>query len=292
MAWAKVWRDTASDIESDPIYTRTVRISGGFMATPDFYELLDNKGVLSFLAGAGGWFLKQAWDAIRSKTKRIQYTVAHNRIALSADDPVFGSVRVMWQGNEMRVLYTSHVRIENSSFKDFTNVSFTIFCGEGNQLLGERTGITGTGQIVEWSDQFRRDMTVPTGQSPTQAQIDRFRRERQYSISVLNRGQVLEFNYLVSVDRADRNPVLVVDMLYPGVSLEFQVMQQLVHGVPVSVALKLGLLLCFVVVGLSSYFVAEAWVAGLLCVIVGLFAQSLGAMVFKAFDWLRLLLYR
>ena len=52
---------------------------------------------------------------IPAKTVRLRYSTRVERIALAAEDPIFGSVGVTWGANNVRNLYMGSVEVGNSS---------------------------------------------------------------------------------------------------------------------------------------------------------------------------------
>jgi hypothetical protein len=83
-----------------------------------------------------------------------------------------------------------------------------------------------------------------------------------------------------------------LDLLHSGVRVQYKPMLPRVHGVPVRVALSIGLITCLVVLVLSSVLLAEAWAAGLICLVAGLFAQSVGAFVYRVLSFAKALVVR
>jgi hypothetical protein len=56
------------------------------------------------------------------KTKRLRFSTTMVRIALAANDDIFGSVRVSWREQDVRKLYLASVEVENASGTDFESV--------------------------------------------------------------------------------------------------------------------------------------------------------------------------
>ena len=70
--------------------------------------------VLSALSAIAGALFWNFVEVFRGRIKTLEYTVTHQRVGVSADDPIFGTVLVTWQGNPVHNLYVSTVRIENN----------------------------------------------------------------------------------------------------------------------------------------------------------------------------------
>ena len=99
---------------------------------------------------------------LANKTARLRYSMRVERVALAADDPVFGTVRITWgDGHNMRNLYLATLEIENLSTRDFENVEFKVYCANETTLLGEMTSVHDSSYTVQWSPAFRESLTVP-----------------------------------------------------------------------------------------------------------------------------------
>lgn len=62
------------------------------MPLPDIQQLLDSKLLLAGLSPVGGGLIGNLIAVLRNRVKTLEYTVSHDRVGVSADDPVFGSV--------------------------------------------------------------------------------------------------------------------------------------------------------------------------------------------------------
>ena len=58
------------------------------------------------------------------------YFVWHNKVGVSVDDAVFGTVRVTWNDNLVANLYSSTVELRNESLKDYENVVVRVFSND------------------------------------------------------------------------------------------------------------------------------------------------------------------
>lgn len=250
------------------------------MNLPDLQYLLDNKLVISVFSVFSGTLIGSVLTALRGRLKVIEYTVVHDRVGLSTDDAIFGSVRVIWQGVDLTNLYSSVVTVENSTSTDFTNLKLKVYTGD-TSLLNERTEIPGTTYTLKYTPDFAASIEVPTGATPTDAQFQIFRHNREYIVPVLNRGQRLVLHYLTTVPNSHSSPSVWVDLVHQGAQISFRPLLQEVHGVPIKIALPLGLLACLVVLVLSSVYVKQPWVAASIAMSFGLVAQSVGAVIYR-----------
>lgn len=120
-------------------------------------EIFDNRIVIAtgaFIAGIFGTWITQQ---ILNKRGVIGYSVIHNRVGISADDAVFGSVKITLNGNEMPNLYLSVIEIRNESSKDYENVELRVWSND-SVLLSEQTQIDETSYRLEYSEKYKKEL--------------------------------------------------------------------------------------------------------------------------------------
>lgn len=187
----------------------------------------------------------------------------------------------------MRNLHIVFVEVENTSSRDFENVDLKVYTGSETVLLNERSSVVGTPYIVDWSQHFKASLVVAPGAMPTANQWDIYNHSREYRLPVLNRGQLLQFSYLCTRPLDDAPPAVFVATQLKGAKLKYQVRSNLVLSVPVQVALSRGLVIAAAVVVASGLSLRNVWAASGISMAVGLFAQLVGALEYKAERWLR-----
>lgn len=260
------------------------------MTIPDLSQLIDNKAILSLLSAIIGGFIGNLIAVLRARVKTLEYSVTHDRVAVSADDAIFGSIRVTWQNVNVTSLYSSRVTLENPTGSNFTNLKIKVFTTD-TLLLGERTEISGTSYSLRWTDDLQEQLRVAAGETPTQEQFRIYNHLREYTIPVLNRAQRVLMTYL-TVPTGSQSPIISLDLLHEGVRVQHRAVVPHVHGVPVRVAVASGLVTCIAVLVLSSLFLAEPWAAATVCLATGLFAQSIGAFLYRGFRLIKSVVLR
>lgn len=261
------------------------------MTLPDIQQLFDNKFLISGISILGGALIGNFIAVYRSRIKVLEYTVTHDRIGLSADDAIFGNVRVTWQGHEVTNLYSSVVTVLNGTTVDYTNLKLKVYTGS-TLLLTERTEISGTTHILKWAPEYAALLQIPAGRVPTDQQLNTHRHSREYLVPVLNRGQRAVMHFLTTVPSQNEKPGIWVDLLHPGAQIEFRLLTQQIHGVPVRLALPLGLLASLAVLLGVSFLLTEVWAAALISLVIGLIAQSIGAWIYRAIRFIKHLVLR
>ena len=251
------------------------------MSLPDFQQLLDSKALISGISILGGALLGNFIAVYRSRVKVLEYTVTHDRLGLSTDDAIFGNVRVTWQGHDLTNLYSSVVTLSNGTSVDYTSLKLKVYTGN-TLLLTERTEIPGTTHILHWTTDYSAALQVAVGGVPTEEQFSTYRHSREYNVPVLNRGQRAVMHFLTTVPNQNEGPSLWLDLLHPGVQIQYRQLTQEIHGVPVKLALPLGLLASLAILLAVSLWLTEVWAAAAIAMLAGLFAQSIGAWIFRA----------
>lgn len=261
------------------------------MTLPDLQQLLDSKLLISGISILGGTLLGNFVAVYRSRIKVLEYTVTHDRIGLSANDAIFGNVRVTWQGHEVTNLYSSVVTVINGTTVDYTNLKLKVYTG-ATLLLTERTEISGSTHVLSWTPEYATRLSVPADGVATDQQLDLHRHSREYQIPVLNRGQRAVMHFLSTVPNANDGPGVWVDLLHPGAQIQFRQLTPQIHGVPIRMAIAIGLPTSLLVLVGVSLIVDEVWAAATIAMVVGLFAQSVGAGIYRAARFIRKIILR
>lgn len=239
---------------------------------------MDPKPLIAVLSALGA-LLTLITQRILNKRGLLTYQVVHTRVGVSADDAVFGSIRLTWNNNQVANLYSSAVELTNRSLKDYERVVVRVFTND-TSLLTERTEILGTTRVLSWTDEFSTQVHVAPGQQPTQAQRDLVWRQRDYLVETLNRGQVVRMHFL-NAAKTQNQPTIWLDVLHPGTKLRFRVQQNQILGVPQPVAAVIGAIVGFALLGVLIAFVNSVWLVGLFALLYGFFAQLPGAILVR-----------
>lgn len=243
-------------------------------------DLIQHKYALPALTGLGGIIV--SWFTQRFLNKRgvFSYNVSHVRIGVTADDPIFGSVLVTWNGKQVRNLYLSTIEVKNESLNDYENVAICAYTSD-TALMTEQTHILDTPNILEWTERYKKKLSVPPNETPSQVQQNIFNGQREYLVPVFNRGQSIRITYLNSAHNG-MMPSIWVSVERKGVKLKFKAPQGKVFGVQLAAASVVGLIMGIVVLVLLGVFVTNVWLAALGALAYGLSAQLFGALVIRA----------
>lgn len=247
--------------------------------------LLDNRLIVALVGVVVGMALSFLTQRVLNKRGLFTYFVRHDRVGLSTDDAVFGTVRVTWNGNPVTNLYLSTVELQNKSLNDYEDVVVRVFAND-TDLLTERSQIVGTTHILEWTEEFSNKLVVKNGEQATQPQLSLYRSQRDYRIPTMNRGQVVRLAFLNAAS-AGKEPSLWLDILHKGVRLKFQVAQRIFMGVPMPAASLIGSALGVAFLPIVIWFKDTVWIAAVLCFAYGLVVLVPGALTIRFWRWLR-----
>lgn len=246
---------------------------------------LNNRFLLVLLSAITGVVVTLITQRILGKRSLLTYFVQHSRVGVSADDSVFGSVRVTWNDNVVANLYSSTLELRNESLKDYGNVVVRVFTND-TILLTERTEILGTTHSLKWSADFSQQLNVEPGAQPTAAQHNLYGRQREYLIPTLNRGQRVRLTYLNAAS-SDQPPAIWLDILHEGIKVKFRVAHEEFLGAPRPLAALAGAALGVPLLAVIIALVNNTWMAAALSFLYGFFVVVPGVLSIKLWRWLR-----
>jgi hypothetical protein len=262
------------------------------VAALDLQQWLTSDRLIPVAAFVVGVLASNLVAVLRNRVRVLTYTVKHDRIGLSADDRIFGNVRVSWSGAELANLWMSTITLDNQTTKDYSRLQIIAYTGEATRLLSVHTSISKTPHIVVHTDAFAAQIAVPDGAVPTAQQWDLYYHRREYRVPVFNRGQQVELKYLTTVTPPAPSPAVWLDAMHEGVRFQYLPNVPRVHGVPVTKAVVVGLVVCIAIVVLASLLATSVWEAAIVCMVAGLGGQQLGAYGYRVYRILKDLILR
>ena len=230
------------------------------------------------LAGAViGWLFAK----FQTRTARLRYWTRVEKIATSANDPVFGSVVTSWAGTTVRNLFLVTIEVENESGRDFKDVPLYVYTEEQTNLLSERTSVVNTPHIVPRSKEYEDFLHVPTGAAPTELQKKKYYHSREYLLPVFNRGQLVQLTYLCNRPNDDKVPDVFIHTQLIGARLRREDRSKMIFGIPNRDAMIYGLTISTILVIACTRLVHVHWLATTITYFLGLTVLAIGAGIFK-----------
>jgi len=253
----------------------------------DISTFFESKIFISIASLLGGIIVTIITQHLLNRRGLFTYHVFHNRVGLSTEDAIYGSVKVTWNENPVAHLYLSTIELTNQSMKDFESVVVRAF-SNNTKLLSQRTEIVGTTRLIDFTEEFKNIIAVAAGNEPTEAQFHLFSSQREYFVPTINRGQMLRFQFLNAAISEDQ-PEIWLDVLHKGVKCKFRVARNLFLGVPQPEAVLAGTLVGFVAVSFVIAYAESVPFAAILPFFLGWLVLLPGAFTVRAFrkvrDW-------
>lgn len=246
----------------------------------DISEIFQNKIVIVTCSTIFGIFVTWITQQILNKRAVFSYNVNHNRVGVSTDDAIFGSVRVTLNGKELPNLYLSTIEIRNESSNDYENVDIRAYTND-TLLLSERTQIDETSYILELSDKYKKDLQLADGQEISQAQRDLYNRQREFNVPAINRGQIIKLTFLNSAT-VNTDPSICVDIQKKGIKLVFRPPLITIHGEYQTHAAVVGVIIGFLIGAILIANDTVLWLSVCIAMIYGLVASTPGAYFLKS----------
>lgn len=250
-----------------------------------FLQIIQSEQISAIMGAFGGGIagVITGWITQRVINKRgtFSYFVNHQRVAISTEDRIFGSVAVTWNGNPVSNLYLSTIELKNESMNDYESVAVRAYTKD-TRLLTEHTQIVDTPNIIEWSEHYRKQLHVEAGMTPSELQQTLYNEQREYTIPIMNRGQSIKLTYLNSPNSSN-TPSIWLAVTQKGVRLKFRVPQIQVLGVPQPRAAFAGVLIGVVALIALVWQVADPWIIAIAAMLYGLIAQVPGAYAVKIY---------
>lgn len=116
-------------------------------------QLIQNQYFSIISGGLGGIFTAWLIQRILQRRGIFSYSVTHDRVGITTEDPVFGSVAVTWNGDTIPNLFLSTMEMKNESLNDYENVIVRAYTGD-TKLLTEQAELLETPNILEWSEKI------------------------------------------------------------------------------------------------------------------------------------------
>lgn len=247
--------------------------------------MLENKFVIAVVSWLGGILAAVLVQQILGRRSVLSYFVNHWKVGTSAEDRTFGSVQITWNGAQVPNLYLSTVEFTNESSRDLQNVRVKTYTAD-TMLLSEFPQLMGTTHFVKYSPEYEQEIAVAPGATPTQQQQDVYGQRREYLIPVLNRGQLIRFQYL-NISKSEKQPNIWLEIVHPGVVLKFRRPQNQIFGVPLPMAALAGVLLGLLFATLLYAYSPYVWLIAFGSLFFGFIAQVPGAYAIRAFREVR-----
>ena len=97
-------------------------------------QIIQSEYVSAIAGGIGGVITAWLTQRVLNKRGTFTYFVNHQRLGMSAEDPIFGSVAVSWNGKTVSNLYLSTIELKNEGMNDYEKVVWLAVTQKGVRL--------------------------------------------------------------------------------------------------------------------------------------------------------------
>lgn len=228
-----------------------------------------------------GIVIKHIWDKYINRITKLKYSICHNYIGSSIEDVKFGSVKLLYNQNELQNLYASNVIIKNETGKDLNDLELNISCDNQSLILVSHGRNTNSIKELEFTDYYA---SIIEQNNPTNANYIYTRRD--YKIPVINRGDTIEIT-LLTTNFNNKRPVLFVTSEHKGVKLKYYIEPFKLMGVSQLASTLLGLIISMIICVPIYYFLCNKTLIITLILLNGWIASLYGVVILKINDWIK-----
>mgnify|MGYP003635070604 FL=1 len=236
------------------------------------------------------WFMTR----LSSRRARFIYSVTHNRVGISTEDEIFGSVKLIHNGKDVKNLWLSNVEINNTSLRDFQNVPIQIAVKSPSvKLLNQTIRINDSyPSNVYLDDKYKALISIDKKTGLTEKQKSLYFSTREFNLPNINRGDKIRIMFLVDAEDTSI-PELITTINAPGIICKYRPLVNLPLDLNHTIlrAIKFGLLISAPSIILIANYFENATYAVLASWILGLLTGSLGFIISKIWDRIRKFLF-
>jgi hypothetical protein len=236
-----------------------------------------------------GWVFAQFWRRYRARTVVLTWQAHHEALAVSTQDARFGTIQVLYNGEQVDNLFFTRISVQNQSNTDLTDLDVNIVFNDGTTIFIAHGGVEGSVNALAFAEPFAsevdRFMKLPDDDPNRQAIASGLSQRRDFRVPVLNRGGSITIGMLVQTLPGEQ-PFVHLASDTRGLRLQFQVPQHLIFGVERKLAALTGLLLGVLIIAGLLISPMSAAAAAFTAFAVGCVTAALGAGIVRGGRWL------
>jgi hypothetical protein len=214
----------------------------------------------------------------------LRWSVTSQRLAYSGESPSLGKVEVRYNEQPVRFVFLQNLELGNESSRDLEAVSFRLSTTDNSWFAGG-SNVVGL-DWVPWTPRFletvrRVSAAFEKQEPPAEADLNFVRHNRESTITALNRGTLVRFEFLVFNDHGvEPRLAFVCEKL--GVRTRHQSSGTVMFGVSQKHALIVGLVLGLALILLIGSVSTWATMNAILGFIVGISVAMIGVAAIHA----------
>lgn len=243
---------------------------------------MDTTLILPSLAFVTGILVRHLWERFLKRAITLRYSIWHQYRGVSSENPVLGTVTLLYNNVPVRSLFNSMVTIVNDSSRDLTNLEIDIVADTSSGIiLSDGTKKTSINPL-EFTPRFQQYLS----ENKEETASYRFSR-RDYFLPVFNRGDQVEI-FLLCTNSEGKQPQISVSCDHPGVKMKFvsqppQLVLKESQAHSALIGVILGVLACLLILENSVNYTVAIWSAFM----IGGFAALWGALAIKLYKFIR-----
>jgi hypothetical protein len=235
--------------------------------------------ILTFIIGV---ILKHLWDRFIRRISIINYTMSHHYLGSSSEDPLFGSVKVLYNGNDVKNLYNIFITLSNEGGRDLTNLELNLSCDVQSAILISYASKKSSLNQLEFTEKYSK---ILGSDNPDLVSLKFHRRD--YIIPVLNRGQQIDV-LLLMTNFGGNKPEVFVGCDHTGVKMRLRKLPpQVLFGESLRLSSFIGLIFALILCYLLSISSLSLSVVAWLAFLIGAFGTFIGWGAIKIFRLVR-----
>lgn len=243
---------------------------------------MQNNIIISVLTFIIGIIIKHLWDRFIRRTTIINYTTSYHYLGSSTEDPLFGSVKVLYNGSDVKNLYNVFITLSNESSRDLTELEINMNCDLQSAILISYASKKDSLKQLDFTESYSKIL-----QSDDPSTISLKFHKRDYIIPVLNRGQQIDI-LLLATNFEGNMPKISVGCDHEGVKMRMKKLPpQLLFGESVRLSALIGLIFALILCYLVSISSITLTLATWLGFLIGAFASLIGWLVIKLYRLIR-----
>jgi len=182
------------------------------------------KFIFLVIGGVGTQILAK----FRNRIAILNYSVFHQSLGASVQNPLVGSIEIKYNGHSVESLYLTSIFIENDSSKDIKDIDFNIYCDGNSRIIlsqaeneSNRSALHLTSDFMKLLEETKTDST----------KLEQFLSKRNYKIPALNRQDKVKIFMLVS-NTLTQQPIVTVNCEHVGVRMKYAEVHPLFRDEP------------------------------------------------------------
>lgn len=234
---------------------------------------------IAVIAAVIGAIILHFWNKFQNRMTVLKYSVWHQPLGGAIDDPHFGSIKLLYNDNQIKNLYLSKITISNDCNKDLSNLELNIVADPASIILVSHGFRQASLNILEFTEKYQKELENKNTNMHVM-------QRRDFKLPVLNREDKIDINLLIT-NLDGKRPFINVSCDYPGVIMKLEYQPNQLLGEPrdqsAIIGIVIALILCFPLIYIPNPVISIyiAVIFGMLVVLFGVLARNVWKFIIK-----------